>query len=292
MSKEDESMPAFRPITGRFGAEVEGVDARAPLDGATAEALRDGLAVHGVLVLRGQHLDAAALKRFAGAFGPLLRLPYVEAAEGEPELIRVKKEATEAGGVFGGDWHADFSFLEAPPAGSVLAALEVPPVGGDTLWCSMAAAWDALPEALKGLLLGRDAIHVGKPYGVRWAPPPETRAGASMRMTRGDPSADAERRHPAVLRCPRTGKLSLFLNPLYVTRLDGLSEAESRPLLDQIQAHCLRPEFQMRLRWGPGDVAVWDNLATQHYAINDYQGARREMLRATFGGPAPRARAA
>jgi taurine dioxygenase len=106
-------------------------------------------------------------------------------------------------------------------------------------------------------------------------------------MRRGDPEADAERRHPAVFAHPRTGRRGLFLNPLYVVRLDGLSEAESRPLLDQIQRHTLRPEFQVRLRWRPGTVAVWDNFQTQHYAVNDYHGHRRLMYRTTFGGPPP-----
>jgi taurine dioxygenase len=212
--------------------------------------------------------------------------------EGEPEVIRVLKEADETGGVFGGDWHTDFSFLEAPPAGSILAGEVIPPYGGDTLWASSASAWEALPQALQGLLAGRDAIHVGKPYGVKWAPPEKERSGSSVRMARGDPTADEERRHPAVLRNPVTGRAALFLNPTYVTRLDGLSEAESRPILEQVQRHATRPEFCCRFRWSPGAVAIWDNLFTQHYAVNDYQGQRRLMHRTTFAGPQPRELAA
>jgi taurine dioxygenase len=163
----------------------------------------------------------------------------------------------------------------------------VPPVGGDTVWVSQAAALEALPQELKELLAGRDAIHVGKPYGVKWAPPAEERSGASIRMTRGDPEADAERSHPAVIRNPVTGRLALFLDPLYVTRLDGMTEAESRPILDRIQRHATRPEFCCRFRWSAGAVAVWDNLFTQHYAVNDYHGHRRLMYRTTFAGPRP-----
>ena len=135
---------------------------------------------------------------------------------------------------------------------------------------------------------GRDAIHVGKPYGVKWSPPVKDRAGASIKMTRGDPGADIERAHPAAIRHPLTGRVALFLNPLYVTRLNGLTEAESRPILDQIQRHATRPEFCCRFRWSPGALAVWDNLFTQHYAVNDYQGHRRLMYRTTFAGPTPR----
>jgi taurine dioxygenase len=230
-------------------------------------------------------LDIGAQKRLTGAFGPVIRDDYITPMEDDPFVIRVLKEADDEGGTFGGDWHSDLSFLAEPPAGSVLNGVEIPAFGGDTVWASQMAAWEALPEPLQRLLDGRDAIHVGKPYGVKWAPPPGRRSNVSMR--RGDPAADAERRHPAVFTHPRTGRRGLFVNPTYTVRLDGLTEAESRPLLEQIQAHIIRPEFQARLRWRSGTVAVWDNFQTQHYAVNDYFGHRRLMYRTTFGGPPP-----
>ena len=275
-------------ITGRVGAEVTGVRLWEAIPADLAGALRQALAEHGVIFLRGQRLNLAGLKAVTRAFGTPMVLPYVQPVADEPEVIAVRKEADERGGVFGGDWHTDFSFLEVPPAGSILTADVVPPVGGDTIWASGAAAWEALPEGLQTLLAGRDAIHVGKPYGVKWAPPMAERTGASMVMSRGDPTADAERAHPAVLRNPLTGRASLFLNPLYVLRLDGLSEAESRPILETIQRHATRPEFTCRWRWQAGDVAIWDNLFTQHYAVNDYDGHRRLMHRTTWSGAAPR----
>ncbi|MEM1199592.1 MAG: TauD/TfdA family dioxygenase [Pseudomonadota bacterium] len=276
------------PLTSAIGAEVEGADLTEPLSSEVAEELRALLARHHVLFFRAQHLDLDQQKRLTEGFGPLLTLPYVTPMEGEPQVIRVFKGAEERGGVFGGDWHTDFSFLERPPAGSVLSAHTVPPTGGDTLWVSQAAAWDALPVPLQELLSGRDAVHVGKPYGVKWAPPLDTQTGAGMKMARGDPTADEDRLHPAVLRHPLTGRQMLFLNPTYVVRLDGMSEEESRPILDAVQRHAIRPEFTCRFRWSPGTVAVWDNLATQHYAVNDYQGFERLMYRTTFGGMSPR----
>ncbi len=276
------------PLTGAIGAEITGIDLRQAISDDLAGSLRDALARHQALFFRDQRLSLEQLKVLTRAFGPPMRLPYVQPLEGEPEIIRVLKEADERGGVFGGDWHTDFSFLERPPAGSILSADVIPPHGGDTVWVSQAAAWEALPAPLRQLLTGRDAIHVGKPYGVKWAPPAKERAGASIKMSRGDPRADAEQAHPAVIRHPLTGRIAAFLNPLYVTRLDGLTEAESRPLLDLIQQHAVRPEFSCRFRWSPGAVAVWDNLFTQHYAVNDYQGHRRLMYRTTFAGPAPR----
>lgn len=280
------------PLTGTIGAEIEGANLAQPISADLAGALRDALARHQVIFLRGQHLDVAGLKRVTRAFGPPMVLPYVEPMAGEPEVIAVLKEADEKGGVFGGDWHTDFSFLERPPAGSLLSAAETPPFGGDTVWVSQSAAWETLPAPFRDLLATRDAMHVGKPYGIRWAPPMQERSGASIRMSRGDPTADAERAHPAVIRNPITGRAALFLNPLYVLRLDGLTEAESRPILEAVQRHATRPEFCVRFRWSPGTLAIWDNLFTQHYAVNDYHGHRRLMHRTTFQGPAPRELAA
>lgn len=276
-----------QPVTGYIGAEIDGVDLRQAVSQDLAGRLRDALGRHQVLFFRNQHLSLEQLKALTTAFGPLMRLPYVAPLDGEPEVIRVLKAADERGGVFGGDWHTDFSFLERPPAGSLLSADVVPAFGGDTVWASQAAAWESLAQPLQDLLAERRAMHVGKPYGVRWAPPVEERSGASIQMTRGDPQADVERAHPAVLRNPITGRAALFLNPLYVTRLEGLSESDSRPILDQIQRHATRPEFCCRFRWTPGTVAIWDNLFTQHYAVNDYHGHRRLMYRTTFAGPAP-----
>ncbi len=279
-------------LTGNIGAEITGIDLRETISAADAATLRDCLAHHQVIFFPDQHLDLQQQKVLTGVFGPALQLPYVTAMESAPDIIRVYKGAEEKGGVFGGDWHSDFSFLKLPPAGSVLNAHMLPPYGGDTLWASQVAAWDALPEALQDLLLGRDAIHVGKPYGVKWAPPVKEQSGAGIKMSRGDPGADRERRHPAVLQQPVTGRRMLYLNPTYVTRLEGMSEAESAPLLDQVQHHVTRPEFCIRYSWTPGTVAVWDNLATQHYAVNDYQGHERLMYRTTFSGLSPRDMAA
>lgn len=276
------------PLTTAIGAEVEGINLSEPLSEAKARALQGLLARHHVLFFRAQYMDLAQQKQLTASFGPLLKLPYVSPLADDPHVIRVYKSANEGGGVFGGDWHTDFSFLERPPAGSVLSAVTVPPQGGDTLWVSQAAAWDALPTPLQDLLLHRDAVHVGKPYGVKWSPPVETQTGAGMKMSRGDPTADEDRLHPAVLQHPVTGRLMLFLNPTYTVRLDGMSEEESRPILDAVHRHATRPEFFCRFRWSEGTVAIWDNLATQHYAVNDYQGHERLMFRTTFGGPTPR----
>ena len=275
---------SFRPVAGYIGAKVEGVQLSGPIDDGLAQALRAGLHEHLVLFFAGQHLDLARQKQITEIFGPLLRVPYVVPLAHDPDVIAVLKEAEERDmGVFGGDWHSDFSFLNAPPAGSVLSAVEVPATGGDTLWANQIAAYETLPADLKALVEGRDAVHVGAPYGVKHAPPEESRAGASIQMVRGDPEADRETFHPAVRTHPESGRRALFVNPIYTTRLDGLSEAESRQLLARLYRHATRPELTCRHRWTVGDLVIWDNRTTLHYAINDYDGARRLLYRTTFG---------
>lgn len=271
----------IEPITGVFGAEISGVDLRAPISDAVAEGLRAALAEHLVIVLRGQGLDGEQQRALARVFGEPAVNPYAAGDPDYPEMTRVVKEADERTGVFGGGWHTDLSFLEHPPRGSVLCAVEIPPFGGDTMYLSQQAAWDSLPGPLQALLEERRVAHVGKPYGIKWAPPVEEQAMKGS-TRRGDPEADRERWHPAVLTHPVTGRKGLYLNPTYALRIEGMSEEASRPVLEQVFAHCALPEHCLRLRWSEGTVAVWDNYATQHYAINDYHGFRREMRRVAF----------
>lgn len=282
-------MPKIERLTGFIGAQILGTDLRALDDRDHRAFLRTALAEHHVLVIRDQHLALAEQKCLTEVFGRRMTLPYVAPIAEDPAVIAVLKEAHETGGgVFGGAWHSDFSFLENPPAGSVLCAVEIPPFGGDTVWSSQVAAHDSLPAHLAEFLEGRMAVHVGKPYGVKHAPPEKERAGGSIRMSRGDPDADLEIRHPAVVTDPESGKRALFLNPIYTTRFDDMTEEESRPFLDQIYRHATRPDFSMRHRWRPGDVVIWDNRMTLHYATNDYPGSRRLLYRTTFERDPPR----
>lgn len=274
----------LEPVTGTIGAEVAGLDLSQDFPQGLAADFRAALFEHQVLFLRDQHLDLALQKQVTELFGPLISLPYVVPMADDPFVIRVLKKAEErGGGVFGGNWHSDFSFVEAPPAGSVLSAVTLPPYGGDTVWANMIAAYEALPADLKEIVDGRGAIHSGKPYGVKHAPPAAARSSASIQMTRDDPEADRERVKPAVLEHPESGRRALFVNPTYTTRLDGMSEDESAPILEALYKHCTRPEFCCRFRWSAGALVVWDNRTTMHYAVNDYDGFDRLLYRTAFG---------
>lgn len=274
----------IRPLTRWTGAELFGADLSGPIDDALGDALRAALGAWQVIFLPGQNLDIAAQKRLTQVFGPMVRSPYVVPMDEDADVIAVLKEANEVNvGVFGGDWHSDFSFLTEPPLGSVLNAVEVPPVGGDTLWANQVAALDALGADIRRQIEGRDVIHIGKPYGVSHAPREEERSGGSIRMVRDDPAADREVAHPAIRRDPISGRQALNFNPTYAVRLSDRSEAESVGLLDEIHRHTTRPEFCCRYRWRAGTVAIWNNFTTMHYAVNDYDGHRRLLYRTTFG---------
>lgn len=275
------------PLTPKLGVEISAIDIT-QIDDSGFEILYRHWLERKVIFLRDQSLDLDQLLSFSRRFGRLMRLPYVKPYANYPQIIRVLKEADETDmGVFGGDWHSDFSFLKAPPKASILYAEQLPPVGGDTLWIDMAQALAALPRDLLAALQDRTAIHTGAPYGVNHAPEERTQFKGSIVIERNNPEADRETRHPAICRHPETGELMLFVNPTYTTRVDGYSPADSAALLARIYQHCIRPEFGCRFRWTPGSLALWDNRNTMHYAVNDYDGYRRCLYRTTIEGATP-----
>lgn len=274
------------PVAGALGAEVRGLDLAAPIAPETAARLRQALTDHLVLFFRDQRLTPEQQKTFSRIFGPLERVPYVGHLPEHPEIIAVLKEADERGiSTFGGSWHTDFSFLPEPPLGSVLYALEVPDHGGDTLWANQYLAYETLSPGLRRLLDGLVAMHSGRIYGSGL--PAGLKTSRSIAISRNNPEADAETPHPAVRLHPQSGRKALFVNPVYTTRFEDMTEAESRPLLEFLWAQATRPEFTCRFRWTNGAVAVWDNRCTQHLAINDYDGRRRLLHRTTIAGERP-----
>jgi taurine dioxygenase len=274
----------LRPAAGSLGAEVRGVDLARPLHNSTADELRRALVEHLVLFFRGQNLTPDQHREFSRLFGPLSQVPYVKHMDEYPEIIAVLKEADERNiSAFGNAWHSDFSFLEAPPMGSVLYAKEVPSHGGDTLWANMYDAYEALSDGMKRMLDPLRAMHSGRPYGVAQAPK-GVRTSRSIAIERDNREADWEVAQPVVIVHPSSRRKALFVNAIYTARFEHMTEAESRPLLDFLFQHCTRPEFTCRFRWKPGSLAIWDNRCTLHYAVNDYDGQRRLMHRTTIAG--------
>ncbi len=278
---------AIQPVAGALGAEIAGVDLAEPLGNSAAAAIRRAFTDHLVLFFRDQRLTPEQHLAFSRLFGPLSRMPYVKAMDGYPDIIAVLKEADERKiSTFGNAWHSDFSFLEEPPLGSVLYAREVPSYGGDTLFANMYEAYEALSEGMKRLLDPLKAIHSGRPYG-RGGVSKDLRVSRSIQIERDNPEAEREVAHPVVRLHPESGRKALFVNAIYTTRFENMSEAESKPLLDYLFQHCTTPEFTCRFRWQTGSLALWDNRCAMHYAVNDYDGQRRLMHRTTVAGERP-----
>ncbi len=272
---------------GSLGAELRGLDLTKPLTNAAASELRQALVEHLVLFIRGQDLALERLLDVTRLFGPVSRVPYVKHMDDYPDIIAVLKEADERNiSTFGNGWHSDFSFLEAPPMGSVLYAKEVPTHGGDTVFANMYDAYEALSDGMRRMLDPLRAIHSGRPYGAAH-PPKDLKASRSIAMERNNPEADREVAQPVVVVHPSSGRKALFVNPIYTVRFQHMSEAESRPLLDYLFQHCARPDWTCRFRWEAGSLAIWDNRCTIHYAVNDYDGQRRLMYRTTVAGGPP-----
>jgi taurine dioxygenase len=276
----------LRPVAPACGAEIHGVDLRDPSPDVVDE-LTTALHRHSVVFVRGQSLSPEEQVALTRRLGPVLRVPYIRHLDEHPDVIAVLKEADEQRiSTFGGTWHSDFSFLDEPPSYTLLRAVEVPAVGGDTLWASQYAAFDALSPGMQRLLEPLRAVQTAWPHGTR-GPGSNTALSTSVVMTRNDPSADREVLHPVVRVHPITGRKALFVNPVYTQRFEGMSETESRPLLQYLFDHATRPEFTCRVRWEPGTLAVWDNRCLLHLAINDYDGSRRLLHRTTVAGDRP-----
>lgn len=275
-------------VGGALGAEVTGIDLSRDLEPDTVAVLRAAWLEHLVLFFPGQHLSDADLERFTSYFGPFGIEPFVDGISTDhPNVLAVIKEADEKRKAnFGGNWHSDWSFQERPPAGTFLYALQVPPHGGDTMWANQYLAYETLTPGLQRLLDGLEAMHSAKrPYGRQGIYADKSQARA-MKIHTGI-EAESEIAHPVVRVHPETGRKALYVNKVYTIRFKDMSTAESAPLLDYLHTHATRPEFVCRNRWRQGTLTMWDNRCTQHYAVNDYDGFRRELHRTTCAGDAP-----
>ena len=278
---------SVRPTAPACGAEVVGLD----LSAATEDDLSrvtEALQAHSVLFFRDQEIQPEQQLDITRRFGPILRVPYIKHLDEFPDIIAVLKEADEQRfSTFGGTWHSDFSFLDEPPSLTLLYAIELPELGGDTLWSSQYAAYEALSDGMKSLLGPLRAMQTAWPHGTK-GPATGAAVSRSIGMVRNDQSADREVAQPVVRIHPTTGRKALFVNPVYTQRFDDMTTDESRPLLDFLFNHATKAEFTCRLRWAPGTLAIWDNRCLLHLAINDYDGSRRLLHRTTVAGDRPR----
>jgi len=269
----------LQPLSPTIGAEVTGVDLGAAVDDELRAELRRALLEWKVLFFRDQDITRPQQRAFAELWGPLEQHPfyrYVHPDTDEDDVVTLAKDAM-SGGVEN-EWHADVTWHATPSWGAVLRAVEVPPVGGDTLWADAAAAHDALPAELRERIAGLTALHDWQ-HAFGLAMDDEAREQLAERF----PAQE----HPVVRVHSETGRRTLFVNAIFTRAIVGLPEAESDALLLRLTREISRPEHQCRFRWAPGSVAFWDNRATQHYAASDYWPQRRVMDRISIAGDRP-----
>ena len=262
-------------LTPAIGAEITGIDLSSKLDQATLDKIYRALLDYLVVFFPDQNLSAAEQLEFAKTFGPIDKPHAVyRHVDGYPKVTLLESDANEVPGT--DEWHSDLTFYPNPPFAAILHACEIPPNGGDTLWASMYAAYDALPSAMKTLIEELEAIHDPGTFknGFLGGERDITALNAAM-------STVGSAVHPVVKIHPMTGKACLYANASFTRHIVDVSEQESNRLLHYLYDHIDQPEFQVRHRWRKGDVAIWDNRVTQHYAVADYFPQYRRMHRVT-----------
>ena len=269
-----------RPIAGALGAEILGVDMARDLEDDVVAETRQAFLDNLVIFLRGQKATPQQQLAFAKRFGEPIEYPMLQGLPECPMITPVIKLEHERSN-FGGIWHSDTTYLSAPPMGSMLLALEIPPIGGDTMFANQYLAYESLSDGLKKTLEGLIGV--------------SSSAKSDVTRTREDrvKAAGAERKlltaeHPIVRTHPETGRRALYTSDAHTSHIKGWTEKESLPLLEFLWGHQTRPEFTCRFRWEVGSLAFWDNRCAMHNPINDYHGYRRVMHRITLAGDKPR----
>lgn len=262
-------------LTGTIGAIVDGIDLTQPLGQSETELIAATVAEHQVVFFRDHHLSADELHRLATQFGPLTRHPVDRIAGTANAITTITDSATRPPNAF--DWHTDLSWTEHPPRWGLLNAVDVPPLGGDTIWASGFGMYERLGARLQDVCDDLVVVHRPSPYVIR-----------SVRSNRGDSIAvQLLNRHPAVAHAlvrehAVTGRKALWLSPLDASHIEGLSDYDSVVLLDVLHRGIDDPEVQVRWRWRVGDLAIWDQTSTCHRALGDHYPQPRTMRRCTI----------
>ncbi|MGB0572941.1 MAG: TauD/TfdA dioxygenase family protein [Alphaproteobacteria bacterium] len=271
----------IRKVGAACGAEIEGVDLSKALDEATFAAIHDALVEHQVIIFRNQDISTEDQKAFGRRFGELTVHPFAPSDTEAPDLIVFDNDADNP--PWGTDvWHSDETFREEPPLGTMLRALIVPDYGGDTLFASMAAAYEGLSDHMQQFVSGLEAIHDFKPFRQLFDDDAEGRARLRQFEDRYPPAV-----HPVVRTHPVSSRKVLFVNPQFTVAIKGMDEAESRAVLELLFHQAEIPEYQYRHHWKPDTLAFWDNRSVQHYAIHDYYPNHRKLERITIKGDRP-----
>jgi taurine dioxygenase len=270
------------------GAQITGVDLTVPLSPETVQEIRDAWLAHHVLSFPDQSMSDDDLERFSQYFGSYGHDPFFGPIEGREHIAAIRREADEQTPIFAESWHSDWSFQESPPIATCLLGIDIPPQGGDTLFANQHLAYEQMPPELKAKLEGRIGIHSAVlgyapdgPFGEK-----DKANGRSMDIR---PSAEAyeTQQHPLIRNHPETGRAGIFGGAfIYIIGIEGMTDEESRPVLEELMAWQSRPEFVYRHAWQQNMLVMWDNRSVLHRATGGYEGYRRELHRVTINAAA------
>ncbi len=284
------------PLAAAMGAEIRGVDLANLSDDQFAE-IEAALFRHKMIYFRDQRMSHGDHEAFSLRFGPFAEDAYTSGVPGHRNVHPLIKEADDQSkAIFGGGWHTDSPFLTQPPAITSLRSVEIPPFGGDTIWCNSALAYAALSPAYKRMIDGlrvqfsmKQVLHNAQ-VAAELRDNPIGRLAATKDLA--ELPEDIQRKlkgnlHPLVRTHPRTGEKALYVDDAYAVGLEGMDEAEAEPILQFLVRHITQPAFTCRLRWEVDMMVLWDNRLVVHQAFNDYFGHRRELYRVTVAGETP-----
>lgn len=271
----------IKKIAGALGAEISGVNLSQGVSPDLAAELRSAWLENLVIFFRDQALDLPQFLHLGRMLGEPVEYPFVNGMEGYPEIIEVKKLEHETVN-FGGVWHADTTYLDIPPMGTMLIARELPPYGGDTMFANQYLAYEGLSDTMQRLLVGLKGISTSAKADVS-----KTREDRLKTDAKQGAKTEYQAMHPIVRTHPETGRKALYVNIAHTAGIEGMTEAESTPLLNFLFAHQVKPEFTCRFNWRLNSIAFWDNRCAQHNPVNDYHGFRRILHRITLRGDRP-----
>lgn len=271
-----------KALSGTFGAEVVGLDL-ASMDARGFAEVYQLLVDHQVVVFRDQHFEPEEYLAFAQQWGEIHQHPFMQGLEEYPGILEIVKTESDKS-AFGNAWHTDQSFMQKPAKFTMLYAREVPERGGDTLFANMYASYDSLSNRMKAVLGDLRGWNVGSREKLRSTSRTPS-AAAPSRMHEQEPpeQLQTEASHPLVRTHFDSGRKSLYFGG-HTMHIDGMTRAESAPILKYLHTHATRPEYLCRVGWALNSLAIWDNRCVQHYAVNDYEGQRRRMHRITIAG--------
>ncbi len=274
----------IKRLAGSMGAEISGVDLSQPLANEQLVDIHQAFLDHLMIYFRDQALSPKAQVGLARHFGKPAIYPFLKGLDGIPEVNALIKTEDDTK-AFGSAWHSDTSYKDCPDLGTLLYALEVPESGGDTLFANACQAYETLSPGMQKMLDGLIGIFNSEKGYAGGRAAQVGKLGEMGKAVIATETFEAE--HPIVRTHPETGRKALYVSRAHTLHFKGMTREDSDPLINYLSDHIVRPEFQCRLRWEPGTLAVWDNRCTQHHALNDYQGHRRHMHRVTIEGDRP-----